>query len=192
MNRIAYLRNELREGNTACLKEVFEKHGDYCIQNLIRKTGCSPQMAEDIFIDAIINFRDKLLADKISYLTSIRAYVYSTCINMYKASQYQKGRFENKKQDIESSLYEAEDQDYLSVTIAKEEQEELMRLSQDSFNALDDRCRSILRFFYVDNYDMKEIARRMEFANKDVAKTIKSRCFKKWSKLVESFTEKKV
>lgn len=184
--RISKLITELKEGNTECLREIFEKHGDYCVQNLIKKKGCPPEQAEDIFLDAILNFRDKILAGKVKFLTSMRSYIYATCVNMYLADRYQQGRFERKTTDIRSALYNHDDTDYLTTTIAHEHHSELMRISTVSFDALDEKCKTVLRLFYVYEFSMAEIAEKMQMASKDVAKTTKSRCFKKWSKLVEA------
>ncbi len=188
---ITYLKTALREGNTNCLKDIFAAHGDYCIENLINKKGCSREAAEDIFIDALINFRDKILNNKITYITNIRSYIYTTCINMHKANLYQQGRHARNEQDIAFHLYDNTDSDYLSKTVAEEELLQLLEISNKSFQSLDKRCQTILRLFYIYHYSMEEIAQTLKLASKDVAKTSKSRCFKKWSKLVESLREKK-
>jgi DNA-directed RNA polymerase specialized sigma24 family protein len=53
----------------------------------------------------------------------------------------------------------------------------MIRITKKAMATLKTKCRRVLSLFYVERYSMKEVAKMMNFANDNVAKTIKSRCF---------------
>lgn len=173
------LKTQLKEGNNDYLKLIFEKHGTYCISNIQRKFSCPLEDAEDLLIDAILNFRDKLLSGKITYITSIKNYLYTTCVNMKLENNYYSGKKKEKEKEVIHFLYDDEGN-------YREYKEELIKISQDSFMQLGEACQKILSYFYVYNYSMQQIADKMNFANANTAKVSKSRCQKKWLNLVKS------
>lgn len=169
---------QLQSGDNRYLEEIFRMHSSYCIKNLQIKYRCQPEEAEDIFIDAVINFRQKAVQGDISYLTSIRNYLFATCCNMWKASRYQKNSFMRKVPEIKRYFY----QEYQEDITAREQDEyidDLLRITNEAMESLGDKCQRILRYYYFDRYSMAEIAEKMEFSGPDVAKTLKSRCFKR-------------
>lgn len=170
---IQALRSELQQGNNDFLEIVFDKYGQYCIMNLIRKFGCTREDAEDIMVDAVLNFRDKLLAGKISYLSSVRNYLYATCINMKKERDYYLKRRKEKEHEVILYLYSDLDE----MTAYKEN---LLNLSLKGFEQLSQSCQQILRYFYVNRYTMDKIAQKTGLANANSVKVTKARCYKKW------------
>ena len=95
------LRTALVNGDNSSLAFIFDEHADFCIENLVHKNGCSRQDAEDIFVDSMLIFRENVLSGKITYLTNVRNYVYTTCKNQYlanlqKSSSREKKLRENK------------------------------------------------------------------------------------------------
>ena len=56
---------QLRRGNNRPLKVLFETYADYCVAGLQRHTGCQREDAEDIFQDAVLQFRENALEDRI-------------------------------------------------------------------------------------------------------------------------------
>lgn len=161
----------LRKNDNSCLKIFFLEHGDYCIQNLIKKTNCSPIDADGIFVDAIICLRERLISGKIEYLTNVRAYLYSTCYNMWLV-QYRKSK-------VHASHAEDLKELYATPAVSQSEKEELHNLANKAISSLGDKCQCIIRLFYLSKLNMKEIAEEMGFASAGVAKTLKARCYKK-------------
>ena len=168
---------ELKNGNNRILKEILSECGQYCIDNLQRRTTCSEQDAEDILMDAILNFREKALAGKLEYLTSFRNYIYTTCYNMWLV-RYEKEKSARKKQPVvERYFYEAAEE--IGEISAAEYKEEMLNISNKALEMLDEKCRTIIKYFYLQKMKMDEIAKAMGFSGAAVAKTTKSRCFKK-------------
>ena len=59
-----------------------------------------------------------------------------------------------------------------------ERNEGLVALSKKAFSLLTERCQKIITAYYIYNLSMKEIAAELELSSGDVAKTLKSRCYK--------------
>lgn len=175
---LSILKSQLKQGNNDYLKFLFEQHGPYCISNIIRKFNCSLEDAEDLLIDAILNFRDKAISDKLSYLSSVRNYLYTTCINMKKEKDYY--TFKKREKEAEVTLFLYDEEDELS-----EYNSELLQLSLESFKKLSESCQRILRLFYIQHNSMTEVAKKLGLANANSAKVKKARCHKKWLEIVK-------
>lgn len=184
------LVEQLKNGDNRCLKFIFEEHSTFCIQNLLRNSSCTLQEAEDIFMDAVINFRDKAIAGKISYMTNIRNYIYTTCLNMQKVQFQTKKRMHSKQEEVLMYFQETSAVDEDDNTSTLEFEELMMRISIEALHLLDERCQRLLKDFYVKGHKMSEIANNLGLANANVAKTVKSRCYKKWMEGVKMLQEK--
>lgn len=167
---LVQIRKDLLSGNNSCLKYFFDHYSTYCIGTLIKKTRCSEADAEDLFMDSVLNFREKIITGRIENLTNIKAYLFSTCYRMW-ITKYKKEKSQRLKyDDIWDELYDN------NKVISRRDVN--IKLSFEALNSLGDKCRQVLTYFYIENKSMKEIAEILGFANKDVAKTTKSRCFK--------------
>ena len=161
-------------GDNSVLEVIYQSCADYCIQKLLRKTYISSEEAEDIFIDAVMNFREKLISDKIVHLISEKAYIYKTCFNMYLVRTEQEKRWKRKLNDIEFLYYSS---DYHTNSSFNEQ---MLEATKSAWSQMSEKCKDIISYFYIDKRSMTEIAEIMEFNSADVAKTTKSRCFKKF------------
>jgi len=172
------LLEQLKNGNNEYLKIIFEAHGAYCITNIQRKFKCPLEDAEDILVDAILNFRDKMLHNRINHITSIRNYIYTTCVNMKREKNYYANRKKEKEHEVKLFLYDENDS-------ANDSKEQLLKRSLESFKQLGEPCQKILRYFYIYNNSMEEIALKMNLANANSAKVTKARCYKKWLEIIK-------
>lgn len=176
------ITKELKSGNNNCLKSLFEKYSDYCISNLMRKYDCLPEDAEDIFLDSLLVFRDNILLDKLSYLTNLRNYVYTICCNQYLRRYQVESRKRKKEEELRFNIYDENDED-------DEYKKELLKITNLALINIGEKCKELLALFYAEGNDMNEIAKMMDFKNSSVAKTAKSRCFKKLMEEVRKIQE---
>ena len=175
------LRENLLHHNSEHFKEIYLSHKEECIALLVSKMKISAEEAEDIFVDALLVFRKNIISRKISVLSSVKAYLNSTCINMVR-EKWNYERRKRKKEDSVRLLF------YEKNHVLPEEKlrlEELHELNRRAFKNLRPKCREILTAFYVYKIPMKEIAEEHGFASGDVAKMTKSRCYKAWMKEVK-------
>lgn len=141
------------------------------------ETSASLTEAEDIFIEAVMNFREKLLGDKIDTLVSERAYIYKTCYNMYLVQIEKEKRWSKKANDIEFIYYSSDYQTESGFD------QNLLDATKSAWNQLSEKCKDIISHFYVDKIRMDEIAKLMGLNSADVAKSTKARCYKKFKEL---------
>lgn len=165
------LRAEILRGNNSGLSKIFESCAEYCIRGLMKKTNVTKEDAEDIFIESVMNFREKLIDNKLSYLTSIKAYIFRTCYNMYLAKIETEKRWQRKISDIERYYYSSNKGSF---------DEERMNATKHAWSQLSEKCKDIISYFYIDKLSMTEIAELLNLGNADVAKASKSRCYKKF------------
>jgi|GEM_PF-979994 len=197
---LAKIIQTIKEGDNRPLKIIFERYSAYCIKPLLRKTDCSEDEAKDIFIEAVMNFREKILVGKVTKDTPVKSYMYQTCWNMWLKRSKKGRKFESvsdSERFFERYMYDEDIQEYdpiVSREILEEKElkhKNMLKASTQGLQELDEKCRKILTYFILDGLSMKEIAKRMGFANANVAKTSKSRCYKKWVKKVHQLYEGK-
>lgn len=168
------LTKELKSGDTRRLKSIFIKNSSYCIRILISKYKCAREDAEDIYIDSILNFREKIISGKIETLTDERAYLLTTCKNMFLVKL-------KKEQRINKAVMEI---NALNDPIHSDDGEsnykdEILKVTEEALLTLPINCQNLLKQFYFNKLSLEEIAKSMDLANANVAKVSKSRCFGK-------------
>ena len=63
------------------------------------------------------------------------------------------------------------------------------RLLKKYYDELGDRCKSVLNLFYYQGYNLDEIREILNYSNKKVLKSQKSRCIKQLKNLVNKHYE---
>lgn len=169
---------KLKKGDNSPLARV-QLYQSVCIGMLIKKSNytCHAEMGYDIFIDSVLDFRSNVLNDKVEY-ENIQAYLKRICWNKWLAASRQRIRIQKKKESVERSLYNP----YVEVEISEEAKvlrNNRLTAINESMKMLSTRCRQILQMAIVDKLSMQEIALEFNFASPHVAKTTKSRCYKK-------------
>ncbi|MEQ8476071.1 MAG: sigma-70 family RNA polymerase sigma factor [Fulvivirga sp.] len=173
-DELNHLRAEMLGGNNSGLSKIFESCAEYCIRGLMKKTNITKEDAEDILIESVMNFREKLIDKRLSYITNIKAYIFKTCYNMYLARIETEKRWRRKMSDIERFYYDTDMSDKGDFD------HERMNATKHAWSQLSEKCRDIISYFYIDKLSMTEIAELLNLGNADVAKTSKSRCYKKF------------
>lgn len=168
------LKRQLKTGNGEQLKSIFESTASYCINKLILKHKCGQEDAEDIYTDAILNLRDKIINDKIDSLVDLRGYLYATCKNMLLVKLKRAKRFNNSLENFYNghtvNILQDDDVSY---------KDGIIKLAMDALSTLPVKCRELLKAFYFDQLSMEEMADKFKFSSANVAKVSKSRCLQK-------------
>lgn len=170
------LRSQLKRGNNEVLSQFFREHARYCTKRLTKEHRCSLEDAEDIFIESVMNLREKIVQGTLEAVTNIRSYLFRTCQYMCLERIRKEQRQAQKSEELARYFYESK-----YVEDNNDYDPELLEITRRAWNQLTEKCQDLLHYFYVDRIEMKEIAELMEFASAEVAKTTKSRCFKKFS-----------
>ena len=185
------LRQALAAGDNSSLGFIFDQHADFCIENLVYKNACSRQDAEDIFVDSLLIFRENVINGKVTYLTDVRNYVYTTCRNQYLARLQNSQMRDKKLKQITPKIEHTDEENPLIMAEQLEQQEKMIQLSKEAFELLNEKCQKILNLFYVKKLSLKEIADQMGAGNAGVVKTNKYRCLSKLSQLMDELKTKK-
>jgi RNA polymerase sigma factor (sigma-70 family) len=172
----------LKRGDNTALS-YLHPFQDGCIRMLVVKSNarCDQDTAYDLFVDAILDFRKNILQDKVEF-QNVQAYLRRICWNKWLASARTTNRQDSKLGIVASTLYAH------AETETIEEMEELytsrMAQVEEAMQQLSEQCRKILCLAIAEELSMSEIARQLNLASADVAKTTKSRCYKKLLELI--------
>ena len=180
------LLEQLRAGDTQPLKFLFEQYGAYCQRLLRRRTGCSVDEAHDVLMDALLVFRRNVLERRVTVVNHPKTYLYTICYYLYRAQRQRIQRQTAQQAEVERAWYDVR----VEIPAHERLEEEASRRATqqqvwDAFQRLGDRCRQLLRYFYVENDSMQTIAQRMEFSSVGAVKTARYRCFAQWMRYWE-------
>ena len=177
------LIEQIKQANPDALQYLYNHHKAYCVGKLCRTFRCSPSDAEDIFMDALLIFRENVMQGKLIQVTHPRAYLYRVCENHHREQQRREAQIRQSEDAVRASLY---DPDPCLPDDFPQRKEMAMR----AFRYLGANCHRILQYYYFDQLPLDEIARKMNMANANVAKVTKSRCYKKWVEAVAALKHK--
>lgn len=175
------LKKDLAERNSEALQELFLAFRQDCIRILISKQICKPDQAEPLYTDSILLMRKNILSGKMTDLSNPVSYLVSVCRNILRNEQRQEAKKRSKAEQVRLLFYE---NGYDSVEEI-DEKEQRIRNCKEALLTLSERCQQILTAYYVHGMRMKEIASELELSSSDVAKTLKSRCYKSWMSQVK-------
>ena len=173
---LADIRKKFISGDYTYLKRLYTEYKSDCMRIVLSKNLCDEIQAEDFFTESLLVFRDNLISGKIKFLSNPKSYLSGICINLAR-DLIQKERRKEKKIDQLRLLYD--EYDYNEIDVAEPKQE-LIAICKKALSLLSERCQQVLVAFYVHRLSMKEIAQELGLSSGDVAKTIKSRCYKSW------------
>lgn len=169
----------LKQGDHKTLEKIYLENREGFI-NFSRKYNIDESDAIDIYQDSILILRENAVNGRIDNLQSnISTYLFA--IGKYRI--FHNFRVQSKiKMTNDFDLVE-ENVDFdvnLYGPVLTNEQ----RLLKKYYDQLGDRCKSILNLFYYQGYDLDEIRTILNYSNKKVLKSQKSRCLKQLKDLV--------
>ena len=178
------LRSQLLQGDTQKLEDIYRMYKKDIKSVLLSKGVCREDEVCDYFSQAIVTFYDNVMDMKIEEVSSVKNYLIGICINLNRLKNTHQSNIDKKMDELKLLFYENND-----TTIDDEiYKNKLITLSQNALKLLNDKCQQIIMGYYVNNWSMKEVAIRLSFSSSDVAKTLKSRCFKKLMERVNELT----
>jgi len=175
------LRKELINENTSQLQDFYTSYLKDCQTVLVSKNLSDMEGSNEIFTESILILHKNIISGKITELSSVRSYLISVCMNLARKKNYFVSKTQKKLDEVRLLFYENND------TSIEEEQnkEELIDICKKALSSLSERCQKIILAFYIHNLSMKDIAAQLELSSGDVAKTLKSRCYKTLLKEVQ-------
>lgn len=151
----------LNRGDDTALAQLYKQHLRM-ICGLITKNGGDLDDAKDIFQDALIVVWEKARAGNLVLTSRFGTFLYSICQNMWLKELNRRSKNNGQmvdRQEEESSF-----------------ENDRAALINQCIQAMGDVCQQILMLYYFDKLSMQEIAKRLNLANADVAKSKKYKC----------------
>ena len=171
--------DQLKRGDQKALEKIYVENREGFI-NFSKKYNIEEQDAVDIYQDAIIVLRDNAVNGRIDTLQSnVSTYLFA--IGKYKIYHNFRIRSREDLKDDVDILQENVDFD---VNLDQDELTNEQKVLQTCFAELGERCQSILKLFYYQGYNLDEIQDILQYSNKKVLKSQKSRCIRQLKDLV--------
>lgn len=165
----------LKNRDPNALKEFYLNNRSAFI-SFAKKYPIAKEDVIDIYQDAIIALRDNAINGSIDDLKSeLKTYVFS--IGKYMIFNMLKQQKKTHLVEDSSSFISDEDALTFSSNSSNELTNEQKQL-QAAFKTLGQKCKEVLTLFYYRGYDLEEIMNALNYTNKDVVKSQKSRCIK--------------
>ncbi len=185
----AELSEQIKAGDEQGLQTVYQEGSQYCIRTLVKKTGCTVADAEDIFMDAVLVFRENVLSNKLVHLSNLKTYLFGICWNKWRDLHRLRQRWGREQDEIERQLYHLVDEFQPLVDISQDDlfkrcQDQLQRV-RVALSQLKENCQELLRYIYFEQRPQEEVAQLMGYASANVVKVTRHRCHQRWLKQIE-------
>ncbi|MEP0987003.1 RNA polymerase sigma factor [Ekhidna sp.] len=161
----------ISRGDERMLDHLYKKYYRMMTKIVLSNNGTEDE-AKDVYQEALLAFWQKAASGKLVLTSKISTYLYSICLNQWRKELDRKSRLSSEEVDGEE--YQTHD--------AKER----LKIVTDCIGQLGDVCKKVLTYYYFDGLGMPDIAKKMNFANTDTAKTKKYKCKKKLDSLIKS------
>lgn len=160
----------ISQGDEGALEYLYKKHYRMMTRVVINNSG-SEDEAKDIYQEALVAFWQKAINGQLVLTSKISTYLYSVCLNLWRKELDRKGRFTD-----------SDDEEY---TYQEFERKERIRIINECIGELGETCRKMLTYHYFDGLSMSDIAKKLNLANTDTAKTKKYKCKKKLDLMIK-------
>ncbi len=140
-----------------------------------RYAGLEQTDKNDIFQEAALSFTLKVKNGSFEDVENIEAWFAGACRNIF----LNRIRRERQDQALTESLRHVEEEDEVSSD------ELTIRVFRVMNASLDEKCKELLKYFFVNGLDAEEIAERMNYT-KSFVRNKKSRCIRRLKSLIKS------
>jgi RNA polymerase sigma factor (sigma-70 family) len=175
------LIEDLKQGNANALKAVYLGNKSAFI-GFAKKYPLEETVVTDIYQDAIIALRENAINGKLDDLKSeLKTYLFS--IGKYMIYKNLKQQQKMHLVDDATKIDKLRSTPDFSIDLAEEltEEQEILRVA---FQNLGQKCKEVLTLFYYRGFDLEEIMNELNYTNKDVVKSQKSRCIKSLKSMI--------
>ncbi len=166
--------DKISQGDEWVLEYLYKKYYRMMVKLVLENNGTEDE-AKDIYQDALIAFWQKAASGNLVLTSKISTFIYSICMNLWRKELEKKKR--HTYEEVDAQIFQDHDK------------HEKLKVVMACIEELGEVCRKILTYHYFDGLGMVEIAKKLNFANTDTAKTKKYKCKKKLDSLIrEKYT----
>ncbi|OSY88938.1 hypothetical protein WH52_04545 [Tenacibaculum holothuriorum] len=169
----------LKQGDTKALKEVYTMYRTEFLA-FSKKFSVNNEDALDCYQDAIIAIQEQAIKGKLDDLkSSLKTYLFG----IGKYMMYEKARKNNR-----TILHVAPQEEVAVVEVSYHEEANEQQLKlKEGLQKLGKKCREVLHLFYYRGFTIDEITDHLNYENKNVVKSQKSRCLKQLKSIINDF-----
>ncbi len=164
------LLERIKAGDRTVLGEIFTRY-EKLIGSYVKSHGGNDADAEDMLQETIIVLWQKVCAGNFTLSSRLGTYLLGVIKNKWHAEIRKRERYVDGEFPEDSS---DENPSSLDVMMSNERTHAI----QKALDAINPICKELLLLYYFEERKMEDIARRMNFANADVAKSKKYQCKK--------------
>jgi len=172
--KIPELRQDFINGNTEKLETIYRQYRMDIIKVVTSKNLCPEDQVEDHVSQSFIIFYENIVSGKVTEIKSIKNYLIGICFNQIRRMHNDKTNSQKKVEEIRLLIYEQD-----NYEMEGGYKEKLESTCFEAMRKLSEKCQKIIEAYYLDKASMKEISNSLNLSSSDVAKTLKSRCYKK-------------
>ncbi|MBF6608815.1 MAG: sigma-70 family RNA polymerase sigma factor [Flavobacterium sp.] len=166
----------LKTGDEKVIRQVYDGYKPGFML-FAKKYSLGDDLILDIYQDAMIALCENARKGKLDALkSSLKTYFFAIGKYMIYAKL--------KKEDKTTWFEQIEDV-HFEWELSDEEDNESIQILNQAFEGLGAQCKQILKLFYYEERNLDEITVLMDYENKDVAKSQKSRCLKQLKALTK-------
>jgi RNA polymerase sigma factor (sigma-70 family) len=170
----------ISKGDTRAIKDFYIEHRSAFIEFAKRYSDSEADIL-DVYQDAIIAFQEQAMQGKTANLScSLKTYLFG----IGKYMLFDKNRKSYKKVSLTDGMikddYDMVKVDEVDTSVISFQQKQL----QKGFASLGKKCKEVLTLFYYNNLTIEEIKEHLNYDNKNVVKSQKSRCLKQLKSII--------
>ena len=155
------LKERLQQGDLLVFRKLLDKHGAATMGKLMDQTGCSQSVAEQVWLDAVLLFRNRVISGRVQELHDLRTYLYQVSMDVYRQDHI--GSRTTNPVAIKNFFYDLARRYY-----NRDVQDEVVRTDSQYFSdlvdatrlasyQLDEEGKQILQLFYFYKQSFRKI-----------------------------------
>lgn len=164
---------KIKNGELGPLGEIYSAIYLDCLNFMIKSFNCTTDDAHDAVMDAFIVFVLKIKQGTYKN-ENLKSFVCKVSKNIW----LNKNKRDSKFKDLDPKSLE-----YLLVDTSQSEEsesaKELLKNAIAAINAMSKKCNQILTLTLLEGHSLDTVTERLKYKNKEVLKSMKSRCLKK-------------
>ena len=169
--------NRIKQLDNNALRDVYVQQKHHFMAFFSRYNVAIDDIL-DIYQDSIVAFCENARKGKLDDIKSAIS-TYIIAIGKYKVYAFLKKENKEISLDLHTEIL-----DSLIVDEINQDDERITIL-QRAFKGLGEKCKQILTMFYYEGKKLNDIQESMQYENKDVLKSQKSRCLKRLKELIQ-------
>jgi len=158
----------IRTNDRTILGELFSRNINMIVSYVTQNWGTAAD-AEDLLQEAIVIVWQKVCTDELRLTAKLSTYLMAIVKNIWRDESRRRRRGEHSP--LSHNIIDSQPQTLDSIILDEEAE-----MVQRGLNGIGLTCRKLLTLFYFEERNFKDIARLMEFASADVAKSKKYQC----------------